>query len=638
MLEKINSPADLRGLSIQELKALATEMREVIVKQVAAKGGHLASNLGTVELTLALHKVYNTPVDKIVWDTGHQAYPHKLVTGRYKEFHTLKQFGGLSGFLKRDESEYDAFGAGHASTSFSAALGMAAARTHLKKDFDVVAVIGDGSMTGGMVYEALNNAGETEEKITFILNDNKMSIAPNLGGISKYLNRIISNPTYNRLKEEAWDFAGKLPRGKDLQKLAARMDEGIKKVIMPGGFFEDLGIRYFGPVDGHDIEQLIDILEAVKKRPGPNLIHIVTTKGYGWEKSQQDAIKWHASNPFDLETGAPKSGPAKTPSLTQVFGDALLEIARQDEKVVAITGAMPEGCGVNIMQKEIPNRVYDVGIAEQYAVTFAAGLACEGMKPVVAIYSTFLQRAIDQVIHDVAIQDLEVVFAIDRGGLVGLDGPTHHGAMDLSYLGMIPGMTILAPSDEKELRNMLWTAYKHKGGPISVRYPRGNALAPDVKAPFQEIPVGVPKVIEEGDDLLILAVGHMLAYARKAANLLKEDGIRATVADVRTVKPLDKAAYADLLARHRAVLTVEDNVIPGGYGTLVALLMSEIGRAEQPIRHVGLPDEFVTHGDIPTLHRILGMDQDGIRKKAVELMAQVHLGSALNPQLQPKTR
>ena len=637
MLEKIQSPADLRGLSIPELKALAAEMRDVIVRQVASKGGHLASNLGTVELTLALHKVYNTPHDKLVWDTGHQAYPHKLVTGRYKDFHTLKQFGGLSGFLKRDESEYDTFGAGHASTSLSAALGMAAARTHLKKDFDVVAIIGDGSMTGGMVYEALNNAGETEEKITFILNDNKMSIAKNLGGFSKYLNRIISNPTYNKLKEEAWDFTGKLPRGKDLQKIASKVDEGLKKFIMPGGFFEDLGVRYFGPVDGHNIEQLIDILEAVKKRPGPNLIHVVTTKGYGWDKSQADAIKWHASNPFDIETGAPKAAPPKTPSLTQVFGDALLEIARQDERVIAITGAMPDGCGVNIMQKEIPSRVYDVGIAEQYAVTFAAGLACEGMKPVVAIYSTFLQRAIDQVIHDVAIQELNVVFAIDRGGLVGLDGPTHHGAMDLSYLRMIPGMVIMAPSDEKELRNMLWTAYKHDG-PIALRYPRGNALAPDARAPFQAVPIGLPKVVEEGDDLLILAAGHMLAYARKAAELLAQDGIRPTVVDARFVKPLDREAYAGLFARHRAVLTVEDNVVSGGYGEGVAQLVSELGRFDLPVRHVGLPDEFVTHGDIPTLHKILGMDADGIRKHAAALMAQANLGASLNSQLQPKSR
>ncbi len=625
MLENINSPADLRGLSIEQLKQLANEMRDTIVKQVANKGGHLASSLGTVELTLALHKVYNTPKDKLVWDTGHQAYPHKLVTGRYKDFHTLKQFGGLSGFLKRDESEYDTFGAGHASTSLSAALGMAAARTHQNADFDVVAVIGDGAMTGGMVYEALNNAGETEEKITFILNDNKMSIAKNLGGISKYLNRIISNPTYNKFKDEVWDFTGKLPRGKDLQKLASKVDEGLKKIFLPGGFFEDLGIRYFGPVDGHNLEELIEILEAVKKRPGPNLIHVVTTKGFGWDKSEADAIKWHASNPFDIDSGKPKAAPAKTPGLTQVFGDALLEIAKQDPRVIAITGAMPDGCGLNIMAKEIPNRVYDVGIAEQYAVTFAAGLACEGMKPVVAIYSTFLQRAIDQIVHDVAIQELNVVFAIDRAGLVGLDGPTHHGAMDLSYLAMIPGMVIMAPSDEKELRNMLFTAIKYDDGPVAVRYPRASAYAPDEKLPFQQVPMGLPRIVQEGEDLLILAIGNMLAPAKKAAELLAKDGIRPTVVDARFAKPLDRKAYTELLARHRAVLTIEDNVIQGGYGQSVAMLLSESGRFEIPIRHISLPDEFVTHGEIPVLHKILGMDAEGIRKKAVELMGEINL-------------
>jgi 1-deoxy-D-xylulose-5-phosphate synthase len=587
MLENIHSPADLRGLSIEQLKALAAEIRETIVKQVAAKGGHLASSLGAVELTLALHKVYQTPKDKVIWDTGHQAYPHKLVTGRYKEFHTLKQFGGLSGFLKRDESEYDVFGAGHASTSLSAALGIAAARTHLGQDFDVVAVIGDGAMTGGMVYEALNNAGETEEKVTFVLNDNKMSIAKNLGGISKYLNRIISNPTYNKLKDEVWDLTGRLPRGKDLQKLASKVDEGLKKLFLPGGFFEDLGIRYFGPVDGHNLEDLIEIFEAVKKRPGPNLVHVVTTKGYGWDKSEADAIKWHASNPFDIESGKPKAAPAKTPGYTQVFGEALLEIARQDKRVIAITGAMPEGCGVNIMAKEIPNRVYDVGIAEQYAVTFAAGLACEGMKPVVAIYSTFLQRAIDQIIHDVAIQELNVIFAIDRAGLVGLDGPTHHGAMDLSYLGMIPGMVIMAPSDEKELRNMLWTAVKYDDGPIAVRYPRGSAVAPDEKLPFEAIPMGKPRILQEGEELLILAIGNMVGYARKATELLAKDGVRPTLVDARFAKPLDRAIYADLLARHRHVLTLEDNVPLGGYGQAVALLMTELGIADRNLRHVG---------------------------------------------------
>ncbi len=623
MLENINSPADLRALSIAELKDLAKEMREVIVKQVAATGGHLASNLGTVELTLALHKLYNTPEDKIVWDVGHQAYPHKLVTGRFKEFHTLKQYGGLSGFLKRSESIYDTFGAGHATTSLSAALGMASARTQLKKTFDVVAVIGDGAMTGGMAYEALNNAGETEENITFVLNDNKMSIAKNLGAMSKYLNRIISNPMYNRLKDDIWDFTGKLPRGKDLQKIASRMDESFKKILMPGGFFEDLGIRYFGPVEGHNLDDLLELFEAVKKMPGPKLVHVVTTKGYGWDKSEADSIKWHASNPFDIESGKPKAAPAKTPTLTTVFGDALLEIAKTDEKVIAITGAMPEGCGVHIMQKELPSRVYDVGIAEQYAVTFAAGMACEGIKPVVAVYSTFLQRAFDQIVHDVSMQHLNVIFVLDRAGVVGLDGATHHGSLDLSYLRMIQDMTILAPSDEVELRNALYTAYKFENGPIALRYPRGNAFAPDAKAKFEVWPFAKPRIMQEGEELIILAVGHMLAHALKAAEKLQEQGYKPTIVDVRWVKPLDKNAYANFFAKHKLVLTIEDNVVAGGYGSGVSELMSELGVTDVLIKHMGLPDEFVTHGDIPTLHKILGLDADGIYQKALEMLSSV---------------
>ncbi len=623
MLENIHSPADLKTLSLDELKQLAREMRDTVVRQVAAKGGHLASNLGAVDLTVALHKVYDAPRDKIVWDTGHQAYPHKLITGRYREFHTLKQFGGLSGFLRRDESPYDAFGAGHASTSLAAALGMAVARTKLRQDHDVVAVIGDGAMTGGMAFEALNNAGEIEEKIVFVLNDNRMSISKNLGGISKYLNRIISNPAYNKFKDEVWEITGKLPQGKGLQKIASRIDDGLKRLLMPGGFFQDLGLRYFGPVDGHNLGELIEILAAVRLLPGPNLVHVVTTKGYGWEKSEQDAIKWHASNPFDIESGKPKAAPSKVPSLTKVFGEAMLELARADERIIGITGAMLEGCGLNIMQAEIPARVYDVGIAEQYATTFAAGAACDGLKPVVAVYSSFLQRAFDQIVHDVAIQNLNVTFVLDRSGLVGLDGPTHHGAMDLSYLGLIPGMVILAPSDEKELRNLLYTALQYDAGPIALRYPRGNAYAPDEKRPFEALPIGIPHVLEEGDDLLLLAVGPMLASARQAVAALQKEGFRPTLVDVRTVKPLNPKAYGDLFARHRAVLTVEDNVPHGGYGDAVARLLRDLGRGEMPVKHVALPDEFVTHGDVPTLHRILGMDADGIAKKALELLHQV---------------
>ncbi len=620
MLEKIKSPADLRTLSMGELKALADEMREVIVRQVAQKGGHLASSLGTVELTLALHKVYNTPEDKLVWDTGHQAYPHKLVTGRYPEFHTLKQYGGLSGFLKREESEFDTFGAGHASTSLAAALGMAAARTHQKKNFDVVAVIGDGAITGGMAYEAFNNAGETEENVTFILNDNKMSISKNVGAISKYLNAIISNPTYNKLKDDIWDFAGKLPRGKDLQHLVSRVDDGFKRILLPGSFFEDLGLRYFGPVNGHNLEDLIHILEAVKKMPGPKLVHVVTTKGHGWELSEKDAIKWHASNPFDITSGQPKAAPAKTPTLTKVFGEALLEIAKEDERIIAITGAMPEGCGVNIMAAELPDRVYDVGIAEQYAVTFAAGMACEGMKPVVAIYSTFLQRAIDQVIHDVAIQHLNVIFSLDRGGLVGLDGPTHHGALDLTYLRMIPGMVVMAPSDEFELRNMLYTACRYDKGPIAFRYPRGSAQSSEVKGPFQELTIGLPRMVQRGERLAILAVGSMLKGAQVTAQMLEKEGYKPTVVDVRFVKPLDKSFYTDLFTNHDAFLTIEDNVVAGGYGSGVSELMAELDFQNLPIKHMGLPDDYVTHGEVPVLQKLIGLDAESIYAKASALL------------------
>ncbi len=620
MLENIHSPADLRRLSLDELKGLAGEIRETIIRQVATKGGHLASNLGTVELTLALHKVFDTPRDKVVWDTGHQAYPHKLVTGRYKDFHTLKQFGGLSGFLKRSESEYDAFGAGHASTSLSAALGFAAARTQKGEDYEVVGIIGDGSMTGGMAYEALNNAGEINEKITFILNDNRMSISPNVGAISKYLTRIISNPVYNRLKGEIWDLTHKMPLGgKELRSLVSRVEEGVKHTLMPGGLFEDLGIRYFGPVQGHKLEDLIEVLEAVKKMPGPNLIHVVTVKGQGWDKSERDSVKWHASVPFDIETGTPKSAPSPVPSLTKVFGTALLELARQDSRVVAITGAMPEGCGLNFMAQEMPQRVYDVGIAEPYAVTFAAGLACEGLKPVVAIYSTFLQRAIDQVIHDVAIQNLNVTFVLDRAGLVGADGPTHHGAMDLTYMRMVPGMVIMAPSDERELRDMLFTALRIDKGPVTVRYPRGNASTNEPLTSFNQLTIGKPRIVKKGRELAILAVGHMLTNAQQAVERLELEGFSPTLVDARFVKPLDKEAYLEIFNGHRAVVTVEDNVVAGGYGSGVSELMASLDVTGVHIKHIGLPDAFVTHGDIPSLFRMLEIDGEGIYQSTKSL-------------------
>ena len=623
LLAEIDSPKDLRKLPREQLEDLAAEMRRVIVNQVATKGGHLASNLGSIELAIALHRVYNTPEDKLIWDVGHQAYPHKLLTGRYKKFHTIKQHGGLSGFLKRSESEYDVFGAGHASTSLAAAMGMAVGRSLEKKNNRVVAVIGDGAMTGGMAYEALNNAGVSKEKITIILNDNRMSIAPNVGGLHKYLTRILSNPTYNRLKDEVWQFTGKLPNvGEGLQKIVRKVDESVKHLVMPGGFFEDLGIRYFGPVDGHDLDGLLEVMNHLKDYNRPCLIHVVTEKGRGFDKAEKDSYKWHASAPFDIKSGEKKKagGP---PSLAQVFGQTLLEAAREDEKIIAITAAMPDGVSVDIMQKEIPERVYDVGIAEQYAVTFAAGLACEGLKPVVAIYSTFLQRAIDQVIHDVAIQNLNVKFVMSHGGLVGLDGPTHHGAMDLTYLRMVPGMVIMAPSDETELRNAFNTLLKYNKGPIAMRFPKGSAAQDYQPAPMKKWRVGIPKIIEEGEGLLILAVGSMLSNAKAAVEHLKLEGFNPTLVDVRFVKPLDEKTYAELFQKHQAVLTVEDNVVNGGYGSGVSELMTQLDMSPLPIKHIGIPDKFVTHGDIPKLQAALGLDDKGIVKAALQLMRVV---------------
>jgi 1-deoxy-D-xylulose-5-phosphate synthase len=626
LLNNINGPSDIRKLSPEELDTLASEIRDVVIKQVADKGGHLASNLGAVELTIALHLVFNAPEDKIIWDVGHQSYPHKIITGRYKQFHTLKQYGGLSGFLTRAESEFDAFGGGHASTSLAAAMGFAVARTRQEKNHHIVAVIGDGSMTGGMAYEALNNVGASSENITFVLNDNKMSIAPNVGAVNKYLNRILTNPTYNRLKEEIWDLTGRLPKKEGIRKIVSKIDDTLKHLVLPGGFFQDLGLRYFGPINGHDIEELKEIFKQIKNISRPCLVHVVTEKGHGWDKAEKDAYKWHASAPFYIDSGQEKAH-SNSPALATVFGEALTEIAQKDEKVIGITAAMPDGTGLNIMERQIPDRVFDVGIAEQYAVTFAAGLACEGMKPIVAVYSSFLQRAVDQIIHDVAIQNLNVAFVISHSGLVGVDGPTHHGAMTLSYLRMIPNMVIMAASDEVELRNMLYTAYMTHKGPVALCYSKGNALNQDRKPTFQTLETGMPQIITRGDGILILSVGHMLSYAKQAAELLEKDGLSPTLVNARFVKPLDENAYRKLLSGHSAVLTVEDNVINGGFGSGISEMMTRMNMYQTPVKHIGLPDTFVTHGEVETLYATLGMDEQGIYKQALELYKAVRIKS-----------
>ncbi len=621
VLKDIHSPKDIKGCSVEELSELAKQVREKIISQIAKHGGHLASSLGVVELTIALHYVFNTPDDILVWDVGHQAYVHKLLTGRYDQFETLRQQGGLSGFLKRSESPYDAFGAGHASTSISAALGFAVARNHLKKKHNVVAIIGDGSMTGGMAFEALNNAGISNENMTIILNDNKMSISPNVGGVSKYLNRIISDPIYNKVRVDVDKLMSRLPGvlGSRFRDLFLATENAAKSALKPGRFFEDLGVRYFGPIDGHDLNEVIQILDRVKNFPGPCLIHVLTEKGRGLDLAEKNPCKWHASVPFDPESGLPLNKSNANKSLTSIFGETLLDLVKKDNRILCITGAMASGCGLNIVEQELPNRVIDVGIAEEHAVTFAAGLACNGIIPVVAIYSSFMQRAYDQMIHDVALQNLHVVFILDRAGLVGADGPTHHGSFDLSFLRTIPKMTIMAPSDENELRDMV-TAAIDMPGPVAIRYPRGNALASELHSEVKTIPIGKPVVIESGSEILLLGAGFMLQELKKTVSILRTQGQNPTLVDARFIKPLDENAYEELLKTHSIVVTLEDNTLVGGYGSAIAELMSDKGYTSHKILRFGLPDDFVEHGDVNDLYKQLKIDGESVAQKLMEIL------------------
>src|SRR5690554_2258492 len=620
-LENIRSPKDLKNLSIDQLNVLAAEIRDAIISQIAKHGGHLASSLGVVELSIALHYVFNTPEDILVWDVGHQAYVHKLLTGRYDQFETLRKQGGLSGFLKRSESPYDAFGAGHASTSISAALGFAVARNHFKKKNKVVAIIGDGSMTGGMAFEALNNAGITKENMTIILNDNKMSISPNVGGFSKYLNRIISDPVYNKARLDVDKLLKRLPGilGTKFGDLLVATENAAKSALKPGRFFEDLGVRYFGPIDGHDLNEVIQILDRVKDFEGPCLIHLLSEKGRGLELAEQNPSKWHASVPFDPQSGLPTKKCSETKSLTTIFGETLLEIVRHDERILCITGAMASGCGLDIVEKEFPERVIDVGIAEEHAVTFAAGLACDGIVPVVAIYSTFLQRAYDQIIHDVALQDLHVVFILDRAGLVGADGPTHHGSFDLSYVRTVPKMIIMAPSCENELRDMLRAAIDMPG-PVAVRYPRANALECELNDKPQEMPIGIPLILETGSDILLLGVGTMLQELKKTAAILRENGKNPSLVDARFVKPLDETTYKDLFDSHSIIITLEDNSVVGGYGSAIAEFLSDNAYRNHQLIRFGLPDDFVEHGEVPDLYKLLKIDGESVAQQIMEIL------------------
>ncbi len=617
----IDDPTDLRALEISELRQVCDEIREYLIDTISRTGGHLGAGLGTVELSVALHYAFNTPDDKIIWDVGHQAYPHKLLTGRRDRFPTIRQYKGISGFLKRDESIYDVFGAGHASTAISAGLGIATARDFSGEDFKVVSVIGDGAMTGGMVYEAMNNCGLLKKDMIVVLNDNNMSIAENKWAISNYFTEMIASPTYNRFRTNIWELAGRFDElGDRFRKIASKVEGGLKAIVTPGMLFEALGFRYFGPIYGHNVVTLVKMFREVQDWSGPVLVHVVTKKGQGYAPAEKDQMRLHGVTPFDKETGKSPKKSDTAPSYTEIFGTSLIELAKKNDKIVAITAAMPSGTGLDIFTKAIPDRCFDVGIAEQHAITFAAGMATEGYIPVAAIYSTFLQRAYDQIIHDVALQKLHVVFAIDRGGLVGADGPTHHGVMDLSYLRSIPNMVVMAPSDRQEMRDMLYTAVEHNTGPVSLRYPRGIATGKELRRKFTRIETGKGLVLREGKDVAILAVGTMVQNAMAAAEILFKQDIDVSVVNMRFIKPLDTGLLDDFFAKHNRILTVEDNSVLGGFGSAVAEYLADNDRDNIILRLHGIPDTFIEQGTQEQLYKQLDLDAQGISRIVEELV------------------
>ncbi len=609
-LDQIDSPEDLKKIPVENLKELAQEIRERIVTVVSKNGGHLAPNLGTVELTLALHYVFDSPRDKIIWDVGHQCYTHKLLTGRKGRFGSLRTYQGISGFPKKSESQHDVFGAGHASTSISAALGMACARDQKKEKFSVVAVVGDGALTGGLSFEGLNNSGALGRNIIVILNDNKMSISRNVGAMSKYLTDLLTDEKYNKLKAEVWEMVGRFKRRDEIRAAVAKVEESIKGFLVPGILFEKLGFRYFGPLDGHDMASLVKILEHLKTLNGPILLHILTKKGKGYKFAEEDAPRFHGIGAFDKVTGNSNGQVGKT-TYTEVFGNTMVKLAQNDEKIVAITAAMTLGTGLVDFAKIFPDRFYDIGIAEQHGTTFACGLASQGLKPIFAVYSTFLQRAFDQVIHDIALQNLPVILGIDRAGLVGEDGPTHHGTFDLSYLRQIPNWAVMAPKDGNELKNMLYTAVKWQNGPVAMRYPRGPV--PDVPGDgFTEIEVGSWENLKKGKDLAILAIGSMVYPALEASERLEKEGISAEVVNARFVKPLDEGMLLSILKAFDRIITVEENALLGGFGSAVLEFAEAHSVNSVIVKRMGIPDRFIQHGPRKKLLSILGLDTHGI--------------------------
>jgi 1-deoxy-D-xylulose-5-phosphate synthase len=624
LLDSIDTPRDLRKLDRKQLPQVAQEIRDTIIDVVARIGGHFGGNLGIVELTLALHYVFDTPRDQIVFDTGHQTYPHKLITGRRETFPTIRQHNGISGFCKREESVYDVFNAGHASTSISAALGIAVARDFRKEDYRVVAIIGDGALSGGLALEGLNQAGHLKSKLMIVLNDNDMSISTNVGAISGYLNQIIKGQRYNQMKDLARGVMDRIPLvGGKLHGLASDMEQVFKHMIVPGTLFEELGFKYLGPYDGHDLDLLLRLFEENKDYDGPLLIHVITKKGKGYKPAENKPIWSHGVNPFDVMTGEGKKSdkPAPPPTYTAVFADALIELAKKDPKIVAITAAMPEGTGLDKFGKALPDRMFDVGIAEEHAITFSGGMATQGMKPVAAIYSTFLQRAFDQVFHDVAIMDLPVVFCLDRGGIAGADGPTHHGIYDMAYLRVFPNMVCMAPKDENELRHMLKTAFE-TGHPTSLRYPRGNGVGVPLDAELHSLPVGKGEVVREGTDATIFAIGNEVWPSIEAAELLAKDNINVTVINGRFIKPLDDELISKYCQPYSSVITVEEGSLAGGFGAAIMERCEQLGLRDVRFHRIGIPDEYVHHGTQDILRAQYDLHAEGIAKRVKEFVAR----------------
>ncbi len=634
ILDSIDSPEQLRTLSIPQMEQLAGEIRSEIIEKVSVRGGHLAPNLGVVELTMALHYIFNTPDDLLVWDIGHQAYVHKLLTGRRERFHTIRQFGGLSGYLRREESPYDVFGASHASTSISAALGLAAARDLQGKEQKVIAVIGDGALTGGMALEALNNAGSLKKNLVIVLNDNEKSISDNVGALSHHLSqvrRVQTSPSYQRLREMAKGSIERLPVvGDRAREAAGRAETSFKQFMLhskSGVIFEELGIKFFGPFDGHDIPLMLDVFENVKKIEGPVIVQVVTKKGKGWHVAEGDSTKWHGPGAYDYTTGTIKKNPNDPPTYTEVFANTLVDIAEKDTSVVGVTAAMEEGTGLKKLHQRFPERYFDVGIAEQHAVTFAGGMAVSGLCPVVAIYSTFMQRAFDQVVHDICVQDLHVVFAMDRAGIVGEDGQTQHGVFDIAFMRMLPNMKVMAPKDEEELRHMLYTAI-YMDGPVSLRYPRGKALGVPLSRDLHALEVGKaellsPSTLEEAQrmDCAILAYGSTVAQAQLAAAELAEEGHRVAVVNARWAKPLDEEMIISLAQGTRHLVTIEDHALMGGFGSAVLELLEREGMRDIDVRRIGLPDTFVEHGAPTILKELYGLSSAHLKEVIRDMLA-----------------